>query len=127
MVKQYMKLVRICMKENYFTALRAEYYKQLKAALMGKPLFNSSAKFSWPTCKESNFLPVLCHVDDVCPTIGKEKVKNTLNILNSIESNIGSTLEIENEPFIDLLFRRKPGDLQESDRYQTSQLQHLRS
>lgn len=94
-----MKLVRICMEENYFT-FRDEYYRQLKREPMRNPLFPFISEFfiAYLEMKltATGSMKTLCkwYVDDICAIIRKDEVENTRNSVNRLHRNIGFTLEI---------------------------------
>lgn len=113
-VKQYMKLTRLCMEENFFI-FREKFYKQTKGAPMGNPLspFISEvfmAKLERDLCFKGQ-MPRFWkrYVDDIFAIIKKKDRETIMDIINGLHNNIQFTVETEERgqlPFLDILVKR---------------------
>lgn len=119
-VRQYLKLVRLCMEENYFT-FRGECYKQLEGAPMGNPLSPFISEIFMANLESDlasrNLIPRVWkrYVDDVFAIIKETDLKSILSALNNLHGNIQFTCEVEKQgklPFLDLLLTRTGGTLE---------------
>lgn len=118
--KQYIKLTKLCMEENFFT-FRGKYFKQLKGAPMGNPLSPFISEV-FMTKLESDLasqslMPRFWkrYVDDIFAVIKKENLQTTVDNLNGLHGNIKFTVETEKEgrlPFLDILLIRRQGNLE---------------
>ncbi|XP_055375930.1 uncharacterized protein LOC129608461 [Condylostylus longicornis] len=93
-VKEYHKLARLCMEENYFE-FRNEMYRTTSGVSMGNPL--------------SPFLAEL-FMSKFFAIVHKEELENINGCINKLHRNIEFTFEIEENgvlPFLDILVKRK--------------------
>lgn len=119
-VKQYVKLTKLCMEENYFT-FRGDYYKQLKGAPMGNPLSPFISEMFMAKLESELVAKKLMprfwrrYVDDIFAITRRQDLESTLKVLNGLHKNIEFTFEIEKEgklSFLDILLTRKQNALE---------------
>lgn len=119
-VKQYMKLTKLCMEENYFM-FRGNYFKQLKGAPMGNPLSPFISEVFMAKLERDltskGLMPRFWrrYVDDVFAIINKDELETRMDILNGLHENIQFTVETEKGgqlPFLDILVIRKQRNLE---------------
>lgn len=113
-IKQYIRLTKLCMEENYFT-FREGYYKQLKGAPMGNSLSPFISEIFMAGLESDlttrGLMPRFWrrYVDDVFAIVKKNDLESTLETLNGIHKDIRFTYEVEKEgrlPFLDILLVR---------------------
>lgn len=108
-----MQLVNLCLGTCYFQ-FNNRVYQQVNSLAMGNPLSAFAANCfmsSFETKANYPDFPALWYryADDTCVVIHKDKVNDFMNYLNSINSRIKFTCEIECGgvlPFLDLQLKR---------------------
>lgn len=119
-VKQFLRLTKLCMEENYFT-FRGEFYKQLKGAPMGNRLSPFISEIFMAKLESDliskGLLPRFWarYVDDVFAIVKTKDLDSTLTTLNGLHIDISFTYEVEKEgrlPFLDILLLRKQRTLE---------------
>ena len=99
-VNVYMKAIKLCMQQNYFQ-FRNQFYKINNGTSMGNPLSPLIAEcfmsnFELTLKNDSNFPRIwLRYVDDIFAIIKKDKLDDTLNIINNQYIDINFTAEVE--------------------------------
>lgn len=117
----YICAARLCMRHSYFQ-FRDKFYVVEKGTNMGNPLSPMISEFFMShfeiELKELNLLPRIWYryVDDVCAIVKKNRIEETLNVLNNRFETIRFTheTEIDNKlPFLDLeMQKQSDGSLQ---------------
>lgn len=102
-----------------------KYYKQIFGVAMGSPVSMACANLVMEdiesrALKALSYKPLIyCRfVDDTILAIPRDQIQNTINIFNSIDSNIKFTMEIESDkklPFLDTLIIRSSNGLLRTD------------
>ncbi|XP_055388054.1 uncharacterized protein LOC129616456 [Condylostylus longicornis] len=99
-VKEYHKLARLCMEENYFE-FRNEMYRTTSGVSMGNPLSPFIAELFMSKLEkrmeEDSLMPRVWmrYVDDVFAIVDKEELKNINRCINKLHRNIEFTNYIE--------------------------------
>lgn len=110
----YFSAAKLCMEQNYFQ-FRNKLYKVEEGTNMGNPLSPLIADCCMSSLENKllrqNLLPRFwCrYVDDVFAIVDKDKVNDTLNILNCQHESINFTHEVESDgklAFLDLIVKR---------------------
>ena len=108
-VSNIMKLIGLCLKSTYFSS-NSVIYRQIKGTPMGSPISVVIAEIvllhiediAIPNIHDSIYF-WYHYVDDVFTCIKNDDINNTLDCINSIDSNIQFTVEREENSTISFL------------------------
>ena len=103
-------LAKMCLQSNCFS-YRGTIYKQITGTPMGSPVSFVIAEIVMQEierkilCLPNNFMFWYHYVDDIISCIPRNKLNESLDLINSVDCDIQFTLEVENNNYCILAFR----------------------